>query len=111
MALWFMRGLRKGVVTTRYPAVIDPWARALPTPPSFDPRLLKTEVADRLVELCPSGALTRDGQMLLFDVGACTSCGWCIGAAGDAARPSGAFELATTRRDQLVKRVPIEGDP
>jgi hypothetical protein len=110
MALWLLRGLRKGVVTTRYPAEIDPWARSLPTPPSFESRLLTSELAERLVEVCPSSALRKEGDTLVLDVGACTSCGNCGAVAGDVARPSGVFELAATSRDHLVKRVPIEGD-
>ena len=38
MTLWFIRGLRRGVVTTRYPARPDASAASLPTPPAFRPR-------------------------------------------------------------------------
>ena len=38
MTLWFIRGIRRGVVTTRYPAKPDASARYLPTPPAFRPR-------------------------------------------------------------------------
>lgn len=61
MAAWFIRGLRRGVVTTRYPRVTDEWARALPSPPSFDPERLTEELADGLSRACPTGALLRDG--------------------------------------------------
>ena len=37
MPLWFARGLRRGVVTTRYPARPDDSAARLPTPPAFRP--------------------------------------------------------------------------
>ncbi len=40
MPLWFVRGLSRGVVTTRYPARPDASAATLPTPPAFRPRLL-----------------------------------------------------------------------
>jgi hypothetical protein len=109
MALWLLRGLRRRVVTTRYPARPDPSAALLPTPPAFDPRRLTPELADRLVRLCPSRALRRDGEELLLDVGACTACGRCIQAAAGAARPSGVFELAATDPEQLRKRIPIQG--
>jgi dissimilatory sulfite reductase (desulfoviridin) alpha/beta subunit len=110
MALWFLRGLRRGVVTTRYPASTDEWARALPTPPRFRPGELTVALADRLAEACPSGALRREGRELVFDVGACAVCGRCIALAPHAVVPSGVFELAATDRAALVKRVPIEGD-
>ena len=38
MPLWFVRGLRRGVVTTRYPAAARGSAAFLPTPPAFRPR-------------------------------------------------------------------------
>jgi hypothetical protein len=109
MAFWFVRGLRRGVVTTRYPAEVDAWARLLPTPPVFDPRKLTESLADRLVEACTSAALVREGEYLVLDLGACNACGRCLAVAGPAARASGVFELAATSRQQLVKTVPIEG--
>ena len=38
MALWFLRGVRRGVVTTRYPTEVDSWTAQLPTPPHSDRR-------------------------------------------------------------------------
>ena len=109
MALWFLRGVRRGVVTTRYPARVDAWAALLPTPPAFRPELLTRPLADRLVEICPSGALQRDGLHLRIDLGACSGCARCLDAAGDAAEPSGTWELATYEREALIKRVAIRG--
>jgi dissimilatory sulfite reductase (desulfoviridin) alpha/beta subunit len=103
---WFLRGLRKGVVTTRYPAKVDGWARELPSPPAFRSDRLTTELADELVAICPSRALRRDDGALVLDLGACTGCGRCY---GDAARPSGEFELAARDRRALLKRIPIGG--
>lgn len=110
MVLWFLRGLRRGVVTTRYPAETDAWVRTLPTPPAFRPELLTEALADRLVDLCPSHALTREGAVLTFDVGACTACRRCLALAGPAAAPSDEVELAATSRSDLVKHIPIEGE-
>jgi NAD-dependent dihydropyrimidine dehydrogenase PreA subunit len=107
MPLWFVRGLRRGVVTTRYPARPDPSAGSLPTPPAFWPGALTSEIADGLVAICPSRALTRDGDTLVFDAGACTACGQCQQHAPDVARSSGAFELAATARTTLRKRIPL----
>lgn len=108
MALWFLRGLRHGVATTRYPrGAPEPWTHALPTPLAFDASLLDTALADRLVALCPSSALRRDGQVLIYDVGACTACGRCWAAAPAAVQPSGVFELSATAREHLVKRITL----
>jgi hypothetical protein len=105
MPLWFARGLRRGVVTTRYPARPDPSAADLPTPPAFSAEALDHQLADRLTAVCPSRALYRDGDVLVFDVGRCTACGRCREAAPGAVTPSGEFELAATSREQAVKRI------
>jgi len=110
MAIWFFRGLRKGIATTRYPKTLDPWTRDLPTPPAFHSRRLTSGLADALAEACPSGAIRRAGPDLVIDLGRCTCCGRCLELAGDAAAPSGEFQLATVDRSGLVKRVPIRGD-
>lgn len=111
MALWFLRGVWRGVVTTRYPATPpDPWLRTLHGPPTFRPTLLTTELADELADVCPNGALRRDGTTLIYDVGRCTACGRCVARAGEATAPGHEHELAATDRRQLLKRIPILGD-
>ncbi|HTZ63332.1 MAG TPA: hypothetical protein VMB51_04455 [Solirubrobacteraceae bacterium] len=110
MAFWFFRGVRRGIVTTRYPDVIDAWTQTLPTPPAFYSELLSTRLADHLVGICPAGALTRADRELVVDLGACSACGRCVEEGAGAVRPSGVFELSSTRRDRLLKRVPIRGD-
>ncbi len=110
MTLWFIRGLRRGVVTTRYPARPDGSARFLPAPPAFRPEALTRQTADRLAGICPSGALRRDGAVLVYDVGACTACGRCAAEAPAAVTASGEFELATTDRSVLIKKIPIRGE-
>ena len=77
MPLWFARGLRRGIVTTRYPARPDSSAAGLPTPPAFRAGAIDAPLADRLALICPSQALHRDGAVLIFDVGRCTACGRC----------------------------------
>jgi formate hydrogenlyase subunit 6/NADH:ubiquinone oxidoreductase subunit I len=110
MAAWFLRGLRRGVVTTRYPARPDSSADDLPTPPRFRAREMTHEIAERLAAACPSQALRRDGDVLVYDVGACTACGRCEQAAPGATVPGGQFELAVTSRADLVKRIPLRSE-
>jgi flavoprotein len=110
MPLWFARGLRRGVVTTRYPARPDNSSTFLPTPPAFRPRQLTREIVDRIVATCPSTALSRQGDELIFDVGACTACGRCAAEAPHAVISSGEFELASITRSALVKKIAILGD-
>jgi ferredoxin-like protein FixX len=109
MALWFVRGLRRGVITTRYPRKPDQSSLHLPTPPAFDPALLTARLVDRLVAACPSRSLhTADGALTL-DLGTCTGCGRCLDVAGAAAKPSGHWELATWERSALLRHIPIRG--
>lgn len=110
MPLWFVRGLRRGVVTTRYPARPDESAALLPTPPAFRPHELTRATADRMIAACPGPALSRRDDMLIFDVGACTACGRCAAAAPEVVAPSREWELATTDRSALIKKIPIRGD-
>jgi ferredoxin len=110
MPQWFVRGLRRGVVTTRYPAAADPSARTLPGPPAFRAGMLTSDAADALVGICPSRALTRANDVLVFDAGACTACGRCRAHAPESVTSSGEFELAATDRSALVKRIPLRGE-
>jgi hypothetical protein len=109
MPLWFARGLRRGVVTTRYPARPDASAASLPTPPAFRPGQLTYDLADLMVAACPGPALRRQDDTLVFDVGACTACGRCAEVAPRVVSSSGEFELATTVRSALIKKIPIRG--
>lgn len=115
MTLWFLRGIRRGVVTTRYPTRPEESAAFLPTPPAFRPEALTRETARRLAEACPTGALylvqqAGEGDTLLFDVGRCTACGRCAAEAPGAVTPSGEFELAATLRSVLIKEIPLRGE-
>ena len=110
MPLWFARGLRRGVVTTRYPARPDGSATSLPTPPAFRPRQLTLQTVDRMIAQCPGPALSRAADTLVFDVGSCTACGRCARVAPLAVTPSGEFELAATARSALTKMIPILGE-
>jgi ferredoxin-like protein FixX len=110
MPQWFVKGLRRGVVTTRYPAHADASASLLPSPPAFRPEELTRQIADNLVQICPSWALTRAGDVLVFDVGACTACGQCRESQPRAVTTSGEFGLAATCRSALVKRIPLLGE-
>jgi dissimilatory sulfite reductase (desulfoviridin) alpha/beta subunit len=110
MAAWFFRGLRRGVVTTRYPNELDSWSKELPSPPAFHAARLTTTLADRLVEGCASGALERRDSTLIIDLGKCTGCRRCVELSGGVAEPSGKSLLASTARGALLKSIPILGD-
>lgn len=58
--------------------------------PDVDPTLLTPEIAQRVVEACPTSALTLELRQLSLNYGECTGCGDCIEAG------EGAFVVATT---------------
>jgi Ni,Fe-hydrogenase III small subunit/ferredoxin len=102
MSIWVLRGLRDGVVTTRWPARSDPYADGWRGPAR---PLAVAAPADGLDGLCPTGAISVAGTSARVDQGKCILCGRCVadrpdlfawsqGATGPAA--------AAVRRDQLV---------
>ena len=104
MSIWVLRGLRDGVVTTRWPArpdsYADGWrgpAQALRPVGSVDPAL------------CPTGAISPQG----IDQGRCILCGRCVAERPDLFGWSpGATGPATAglARDALVVPEPPETD-
>src|SRR5437899_1056397 len=73
MPLWFVRGLRRGVVTTRYPGRPDPSAADLPTPPCFRPERLDRQVAERRRQRI-AGQSARSLHVRTLDTGCCAAC-------------------------------------
>jgi ferredoxin len=104
MSIWVLRGLRDGVVTTRWPrrpdAYADGWrgpARALAPADAVDPAL------------CPTGAISAQG----IDQGRCILCGRCVAERPDLfAWSQGATGPAAAglSRDALVVPEPPETD-
>ena len=99
MLKWLFRGLRHGVVTTRYPA------RAEEAPPGFRGRvevLAAAAAAETLVELCPTGAIQVEEGRVSLDRGRCILCGACVADAPDRFAFVPAYETAVRRRTALV---------
>jgi Ni,Fe-hydrogenase III small subunit/ferredoxin len=79
--MWALRGLRNGVVTTRWPARPDPYAAAV-----RGPAAVKAQPAggdDRLDVLCPTGAISVSDGGVRLDQGRCVQCGRCVAARPD----------------------------
>ena len=104
MSIWVLRGLRDGIVTTRWPGRPDPYADGWQGPVR---PLGPAGAAD--AALCPAGAISAQG----VDQGRCILCGRCVaerpdlfawsqGATGPAA--------AALRREALVVPEPPETD-
>jgi Ni,Fe-hydrogenase III small subunit/ferredoxin len=99
VSIWVLRGLRDGVVTTRWPAkpdeYADSWrgpARALGPLDSVDPAI------------CPTGAISARG----VDQGRCILCGRCVAERPDLFSWSTGPGPAALVREQLI--VPEETD-
>jgi Ni,Fe-hydrogenase III small subunit/ferredoxin len=113
VSIWVLRGLRDGVVTTRWPAkpddYADAWrgpARPLPGTAGPDP--------DTVAALCPTGAITteRSGNVGI-DQGKCILCGRCVAQRPDIfAWSQGATGpgAAALRREALIVPEPPETD-
>jgi formate hydrogenlyase subunit 6/NADH:ubiquinone oxidoreductase subunit I len=96
-----LRPLRRGPVTSRYPAAppdLPPAARGLP---ELDASRCDGDSA--CVTICPTGAIRVGPDTWSLDAGACIFCGACARAcAQDAITLGGRIELAADERDWLV---------
>jgi Ni,Fe-hydrogenase III small subunit/ferredoxin len=78
--MWALRGLRNGVVTTRWPARPDPYASAVRGPATV---VAPAGADDRLDRLCPTGAISHADDGVRLDQGRCVQCGRCVAARPD----------------------------
>lgn len=72
MSIWVLRGLRDGVVTTRWPRRLDEYAESWRGPVRVLGPAGPLDPADP--ELCPTGAISAQG----VDQGRCILCGRCV---------------------------------
>lgn len=114
--MWIFRGLRDGVVTTRWPARPDPYADTLrgPATVTAQPGATTTEptaatpvgidgrTADGLADLCPSGAIRDEAGGVGIDQGRCIQCGLCVQARPDVFAWTTGPATATTNRAALI---------
>jgi Ni,Fe-hydrogenase III small subunit/ferredoxin len=112
MSLWIPRGLREGVVTTRWPKKLDSYADGWRGPAIVhDPNPPATA---GLPGLCPTQAITVDDRAsrdaVRLDQGRCILCGLCVAARPDvfgwSAGATGPAASALTREQLIVPEVP-----
>jgi Ni,Fe-hydrogenase III small subunit/ferredoxin len=99
--MWVLRGLRNGVLTTRWPRRADAYAGGLRGPARvLDPA---PGGADGLPGLCPTGAISYSpGEGTVLDQGRCIQCGRCVAARPDAFAWSRGPAVASLARAELV---------
>jgi Ni,Fe-hydrogenase III small subunit/ferredoxin len=104
---WVLRGLRNGVVTTRWPARPDPYASGWRGPAT----VLAPAAAggpEELEALCPTGAISSEpGAGVRLDQGRCILCGRCVAERPDMfGWPEGPGAAALTRGGLVVPEIP-----
>jgi Ni,Fe-hydrogenase III small subunit/ferredoxin len=105
---WITRGLREGIVTTRYPKKPDRYSRdwqgavrvQVTTGSASDDET--TPSFGQVASSCPTGAISTEDGSLTLDRGACILCGRCVDLRGDVFRFDSAFEVSTLGRKSLV---------
>lgn len=101
MSPWVLRGLREGVVTTRWPAGTDRYADGWRGPATVLGSRLD-DAAD-LAGLCPTGAIgVGTGQDVVLDTGRCVLCGRCVQERPDVFAWSAGVAAAALTRPGLV---------
>lgn len=106
---WIPRGLREGVVTTRYPKQFDVEASGVRTAVSVVARSPDERTRDAQ-RACPTGAITIDAQGVSLDRGRCILCGRCWQLDPETFRHDVNPEVAVVLRSQLVVPTSDETD-
>jgi len=111
VSIWALRGLRDGVVTTKWPGRPDDYADSWPGPATVRPDA-GPEQAD-VETLCPTGAIEAIGP-LRVDQGRCVLCGHCVAARPDlftwSAGATGPAAAAVARQALVVPDEPETGE-
>lgn len=80
--------------------------------PDVQPGLLTEGIARRVVDACPTSALTMDEsdkrRYLVLNYGECIGCSRCIQAGEGALLPASRFERCGVRKEELVRRFDIQ---
>jgi Ni,Fe-hydrogenase III small subunit/ferredoxin len=111
-SIWVLRGLRDGVVTTRWPGRADEYAASWRGPATVLPGALAGGANGEAAEverLCPTGAIDAAVRLTL-DQGRCILCGRCVAARPDlfawTAGAAGVAAAAPVRQALVVPQEP-----
>jgi Ni,Fe-hydrogenase III small subunit/ferredoxin-like protein FixX len=76
--------------------------------PEIVPSKLNAAVAQRLVNACPTSALSLQSTTLALDYGECTGCGDCVQAGAGAVKPASHIAQCGVSKSGLVRRWNVE---
>jgi Ni,Fe-hydrogenase III small subunit/ferredoxin len=82
VSIWVLRGLREGLVTSRWPQCPDEYADSWRGPAAAHPDAEAPFGQTEVERLCPTGAIEATGR-LRVDQGRCVLCGRCMTARPD----------------------------
>jgi len=104
MIRWFLRGVSRARVTTRYPRGEEPASAGFRARALLDPDAIDEAGAATLAAACLPGALAvTDRGSLRLDGGRCIGCGLCVDASSKrAVTIDPGYELATRSRERLL---------
>jgi Ni,Fe-hydrogenase III small subunit/ferredoxin len=107
---WVPRGLREGIVTTRYPRRSDGYGPAFRGTVVVDGGHRGDPALGTVAEACPTGAISVERGQARLDRGRCILCGRCAQLLPDVFRFDPTFESSVVGRDQLVVPASDEDD-
>jgi Ni,Fe-hydrogenase III small subunit/ferredoxin len=102
---WITRGLREGIVTTRYPRRPDDYGPTFRVVAAVVPHVGEAAADPSVQEAvagCPTRAIAIDGSDVRLDQGGCIACGRCIERAPDHFAFESNPEVSALHRDLLV---------
>ena len=99
---WIRDGLRKGIVTTRYPAEEDHLPQGSRGRIVMDASGIDDPEA--CANCCPTDAIRVEGDELVLDLGSCVFCGLCEEAFPEAFESTPEFETSVRDRRDLESR-------
>lgn len=106
--IWLLRGLRNGILTSRWPRRPDSYLDTFPAAVTVTDTG-RHEDADAIADVCPTGAIQAAPDNRLFlDRGRCILCGACVTARPDLFAWAPGAATATLTRGALV--VPAGSD-
>jgi Ni,Fe-hydrogenase III small subunit/ferredoxin len=105
---WVLRGLRNGIVTTDYPKRLDVYATGFRSAPSVRPQ--PRDTAPDVGAVCPTGAITGDGEQVRLDRGGCILCGACVRAYPETFEWGAGSDTAVLDRRALVVPTDLTDD-